>query len=109
MSKGTGAMATRKVVEAEFHDRLRDPALAANPELYAKLTSNKKWYEVTGHSRDFIETYLRQHSPGARALDFEVSRLGCGRLVEDRGAIGTGKSPGAAVPHQRSGSAGIER
>jgi len=60
----------RKISEAEFHDRLRDPGLRENPELYAKLTSNKKWYSIARKSRNFAENYLRQHCSGARALDY---------------------------------------
>jgi len=60
----------RKVTEAEFHDKLRDPALRENPGLYAKLTSNKKWYRVARKSQDFVKDYLRQHSRGAKALDY---------------------------------------
>lgn len=60
----------RKIIEAEFHDRLRDPALAENPELHAKLTSNKKWYSIARKSKGFAESYLRQHSRGAKALDY---------------------------------------
>ena len=64
------AIEERKVIEAEFHDKLRDPALRENPELYAKLTSNKKWYSVARKSRGFAKAYLGRHSRGARALDF---------------------------------------
>jgi len=60
----------RKQIEAEFHDLLRDPALQENPELFAKLTSNKKWYSVARKSQDFAKEYLRQHSRGAKALDY---------------------------------------
>ncbi len=60
----------RKLIEAEFHDVLRDPSLQDNPELYAKLTSNRKWYCITRRSQDFARDYLRQHSPGAKALDY---------------------------------------
>ncbi len=60
----------RKVIEAEFHDKLRDPALRENTELYAKLTSNKKWYRIARKSKNFAESYLRQHCHGARALDY---------------------------------------
>ncbi len=60
----------RKVIEAEFHDKLRDPALLDDPELYAKLTSNKKWYSIARKSQDFAKDYLRQHSRGAKALDY---------------------------------------
>src|SRR3984893_18286912 len=70
MSHQTGINEDRKVLEAEFHDKLRDPSLLENPELYAGLTSNKKWYSVNRKSEAFAETYLKRHSPGARALDF---------------------------------------
>jgi ubiquinone/menaquinone biosynthesis C-methylase UbiE len=60
----------RKLVEAQFHDKLRDPALREDPEQCAKLTSNKKWYSVNRKSKDFAESYLRQHSEGAKALDY---------------------------------------
>lgn len=60
----------RKLIEAEFHDKLRDPALHDNPELYAKLTSNRKWYSIARKSKGFAEGYLREHSQGAKALDY---------------------------------------
>ncbi|SRR5216684_4741491 len=60
----------RKVIEAEFHDKLRDPALLDDPELYGRLTSNKKWYSVARKSKNFVREYLRQHSAGAKALDY---------------------------------------
>jgi SAM-dependent methyltransferase len=60
----------RKLAEAKFHDKLRDPALRDNSELHARLTANRKWYKVAGQSREFTEKYLRQHCFGARALDF---------------------------------------
>ena len=52
---------TRKILEAEFHDKLRDPSLRDDPELYARLTSNKKWYSVNRKRSEF----LRKMSPGA--------------------------------------------
>lgn len=64
------AMKERKVIEAEFHDKLRDPALLDDPELHARLTSNKKWYSINRKSKGFAESYLRQHCQGARALDY---------------------------------------
>jgi SAM-dependent methyltransferase len=72
-SKGIRKMHTiedRKIIEAEFHDKLRDPALRDRPELHAKLTANKKWYSITRKSRVFAESYLSQHCRGARALDY---------------------------------------
>lgn len=60
----------RKTAEVEFHDFLRSPALQENPELYAKLTSNKKWYSIARKSQAFAKDYLWQHSRGAIALDY---------------------------------------
>ncbi len=60
----------RKAAEAEFHDRLRDPALLQDAQVYVKLTSNKKWYSITRKSHRFAEEYLREHSQGAKALDY---------------------------------------
>lgn len=80
----------RKVLEAEFHDRLRDPALRNDPELYSKLTSNKKWYTVARQSKEFTENYLRSHSPGARALDFACGDGQYSLLMAEAGADVTG-------------------
>lgn len=60
----------RKLLEAQFHDRLRDPALRDDPKLHARLTSNKKLYSITRKSTSFAEDYLHQHCRGARALDY---------------------------------------
>jgi len=80
----------RKLIEAEFHDKLRDPALRDNPELHAKLTSNKKWYKIAKQSREFTETYLRQHSRGSHALDFACGDGYYSMLMAESGADVTG-------------------
>jgi 2-polyprenyl-3-methyl-5-hydroxy-6-metoxy-1,4-benzoquinol methylase len=80
----------RKVLEAEFHDRLRDPALRNDPQLYSRLTSNKKWYTVARQSKQFTESYLRSHSPGARALDFACGDGQYSLLMAEAGADVTG-------------------
>lgn len=80
----------RKVLEAQFHDKLRDPRLRDNPELYAELTSNRKWYSITRQSREFTEQYLRQKSPGARALDFACGDGYYTLLMSEAGADAVG-------------------
>lgn len=80
----------RKIAEAEFHDKLRDPALAEDHELYGRLTSNKKWYKIARQSTQFAESYLRRHSPGARALDFACGDGYCALLMAEAGADVTG-------------------
>jgi ubiquinone/menaquinone biosynthesis C-methylase UbiE len=76
----------RKLLEAEFHDRLRDPSLRENPDLYEKLTSNKKWYRVNRKSNEFLKAYLREHSPGARALDYACGDGSLSFLMAEGGA-----------------------
>jgi len=80
----------RKVEEARFHDTLRDPGLRDNPELYAKLTANMKWYRIARQSKQFAESYLRQHSPGAHALDFASGDGYYALLMAEAGADVTG-------------------
>src|SRR5260370_35979787 len=76
----------RKVIEAEFHDKLRNPALLDDPALYARLTSNKKWYKIAKQSREYTETYLRQHSSGSCALDFACGDGYYSLLMAEAGA-----------------------
>lgn len=76
----------RKVLEAEFHDKLRDPGLRENPELYAKLTSNQKWYGIARKSKSFAESYLRQHCRGAQALDYACGDGYYSLLMAEAGA-----------------------
>lgn len=80
------AVEERKMIEAEFHDRLRDPALRQDAAEYARLTSNKKWYSVARRSKEFTEDYLRRHSPGARALDFACGDGQYSLLMAESGA-----------------------
>ncbi|MGC1830145.1 MAG: class I SAM-dependent methyltransferase [Candidatus Acidiferrales bacterium] len=77
---------TRKILEAEFHDKLRDPSLRDDPELYARLTSNKKWYSVNRKSSEFLQKYLREHSPGAYALDYACGDGALSFLMAEAGA-----------------------
>jgi 2-polyprenyl-3-methyl-5-hydroxy-6-metoxy-1,4-benzoquinol methylase len=80
----------RKAIEAQFHDKLRDAALHDDPDLLARLTSNKKWYSIAGQSREFAERYLRLHCPGARALDFACGDGQYAMLMAEAGANVTG-------------------
>jgi len=66
-------MTDRKQEEAKFHDMLRDPALAQNQQLHARLTANRKYYSVARKSRQFYERWLIEHSAGRRVLEY-----GCG-------------------------------
>lgn len=59
----------RKLEEAEFHDRLR-AIYETDPELYAKYTSNQKFYSVVHESETFYFKWLRANATGKKVLDF---------------------------------------
>lgn len=80
----------RKIVEAEFHDRLRSPALREDAKLYARLTANKKWYAVSRESKAFTEDFLCRHSRGARSLDYACGDGYYSLLMAGAGADVTG-------------------
>lgn len=87
---GLSTTEVRKLEEAQFHDKLRDPSLCNDPELYDKLTSNRKWYSISRRSKQFAELYLREHSRGARALDYACGDGYYSFLMADAGANVTG-------------------
>ncbi len=81
----------RKAIEAQFHDRLREPDLIQDPQLNARLTANKKWYSVARKSKGFAESYLRQHCfPGARVLDYACGNGFYTQLMAEAGAAAVG-------------------
>jgi SAM-dependent methyltransferase len=80
------SMGQRKILEAQFHDKLRDPALRQDSELVARLTSNKKWYSITRKSRSFAMNYIREHSSGSRALDYACGDGEVSFLMAESGA-----------------------
>lgn len=58
----------RKHEEAEFHDKLR-AVYETDPELYAKYTSNQKFYSVVRASETFYFKWLRENATGKKVLD----------------------------------------
>jgi 2-polyprenyl-3-methyl-5-hydroxy-6-metoxy-1,4-benzoquinol methylase len=84
-------MEERKAIEVQFHNKLRDPALREDPKLYSRLvTVGDRWYSITRQSAGFTEQYLRQRSPGARALDFACGNGHYALLMAEAGADVTG-------------------
>jgi SAM-dependent methyltransferase len=63
----------RKLEEAAFHNRLRDPRLRQNLEEYGRLNANKKYYAVTRSSVEFYTNWLTSRCKGKTVLDY-----GCG-------------------------------
>lgn len=65
-------MEERKQREAEFHDRMRG-VYQQEPDRFSRYLSNRKYYEVTGRSRDFLSNWLVENAKDKEVLDF-----GCG-------------------------------
>jgi len=70
-------MELRKQWEKEFHDRLRKDSFGQRwskeeDEEYSSdpLWSNMKYYSIERSSRQFVEEWLRRHSPNKRVLDY---------------------------------------
>src|SRR5262249_49182785 len=99
----------RKIAEAEFHDKLRDPVLRENPELFAKLTSNRKWYSIARQSKKFAEDYLRRNAPGSRALDFACGDGLYSLLMAEAGGGGVGVDNFAALVQNAEREAATRR
>lgn len=68
-----GSLNARKRAELEFHDAHRDRVqgeVAPGSDTYEKLYGNKKYYAATGASREYTNTWIKRHAPGAIFLDY---------------------------------------
>src|SRR5262245_21259582 len=81
---------TRKIEEAESHNRLRDPDLRNRPREYARLTANKKYYAVTRTSTEFYDRWLKERCAGRRVLDYGCGDGACSCMLAEHGAFVTG-------------------
>src|SRR5260370_26484161 len=63
---------SRKLEEAQFHDKLRG-LHETDPDQYGYFTTNKKFYSVVRTSNQYYFKWLRENATGKRVLDF-----GCG-------------------------------
>ena len=60
----------RKQKETEFHNKIRGGELKKDSKKFNYLTSNKKFYSITGKSRNFVADFLKKECPGRRFLDY---------------------------------------
>jgi ubiquinone/menaquinone biosynthesis C-methylase UbiE len=62
----------RKKRELEFHDQNRDRASlkGLDSDTYERFYGNKKYYQATSRSKQFVEAWLAQHVPGKVFLDY---------------------------------------
>lgn len=79
----------RKQAELDFHNRDRDPTLIAearkDSDTYEKFYGNKKYYDTTQRSRDYVEGWIRRNAAGKVFLDYA-----CGNGVNARAAARAG-------------------
>lgn len=62
--------ADRKLLEADFHNRRESDRLSLTTDEYEKKYSNKRFYAVAGASVRYEDDWLKEHCPGAAALDY---------------------------------------
>ncbi|MEW5818345.1 MAG: class I SAM-dependent methyltransferase [Spirochaetota bacterium] len=62
----------RKLQELEFHNQDRDQNIVSNlpSDTYEKLHGNKKFYRTVKLSTDYVDTWIKQNSPGKIFLDY---------------------------------------
>lgn len=63
----------RKIAELEFHNRDRDRGFiqeASTSDTFEKFYGNKKFYNTTKRSRDYVQNWLRKEVPGTVFLDY---------------------------------------
>jgi SAM-dependent methyltransferase len=60
----------RKILEAEFHDRREADRLRLSLDEFQRKYPNKRFYALARASDAFEEEWLKQHCPGAVALDY---------------------------------------
>jgi len=62
----------RKRRELEFHDRDRDRKAIKNldQDTYERFYGNKKYYDATQDSKDYVDNWIKTHAPGKVFLDY---------------------------------------
>jgi SAM-dependent methyltransferase len=70
-----GSLDTRKRTELEFHDRDRDRAKIQelkdhDQDTYERFYGNKKYYDVTQDSKNYVDGWIEKHAPGKVFLDY---------------------------------------
>ena len=62
----------RKRTELEFHDRDRDRKAIKNldQDTYERFYGNKKYYDATYESKDYVDNWIKSHAPGKVFLDY---------------------------------------
>jgi len=66
------SLSQRKKAELEFHDRVRDTALAAREKAdgISGIHQNSKYYQTIGLSLAYRQAWIRSYAPGKTFLDY---------------------------------------
>jgi ubiquinone/menaquinone biosynthesis C-methylase UbiE len=66
------SLSDRKRKELEFHDahRHRDKEKQVDQDTYEKLYGNRKYYQATGPSRQYVSDWIDTNAPGSVFLDY---------------------------------------
>ena len=67
-----GSLTERKRRELEFHDRDRDRKQLQNldQDTFERFYGNKKYYDATQHSKDYVDEWIRTNARGKVFLDY---------------------------------------
>lgn len=65
-------LSERKLAELEFHDRDRDRDKVASmdQDTYDRFYGNKKYYEATSLSKDYVDRWIERNAKGKYFLDY---------------------------------------
>jgi SAM-dependent methyltransferase len=67
------SLAPRKLAELEFHNRDRDMSREAErvaTDTFEKFYGNRKYYETTARSRDYVDSWIAREAKGRLFLDY---------------------------------------
>ena len=87
-----GSLDDRKRTELEFHDRDRNRAQIQelqqhDQDTYEKFYGNKKYYNATQDSKDYVENWIAEHVPGKVFLDYACGN-GSGAIAAAKAGAG---------------------
>lgn len=65
------SLSSRKIQELTFHDQHRDQSQETqSSDTYEKLYGNRKYYQATGSSKDYVKNWIEQNAKGKVFLDY---------------------------------------
>lgn len=82
-------LTARKKAELEFHDRDRDPDFVEGSQAndtYEKFYGNKKYYNITQRSQNYVQSWISENAKGKVFLDYACGNGGNAILAAKSGA-----------------------